>query len=210
MYLPTSLTVNVQNSTGSAWSSGTTVSVDSSRCGVQTLNIPAGQSSVTFTSCQYATGKTVALPPNVLGQVPLDDKYYVTAWATNGSNNWSPATAVTVPSGYPTTLSQTAIAKFSATAYPTTKNILVTVMKGGSADSNARVEVTGNPTGLSPGVALFGTTNGSGQVTITVPVISTSTTFTVSANDMGAAKGSSTVALTTGSTSPASVTVTIS
>jgi hypothetical protein len=104
----------------------------------------------------------VPLPPNVLGQVPLDDKYYVTAWATNGSGNWSAGVPVTVPSNYPATLTQSVNVQFVSTAYSTTKAILVTVTKGGSADANARVEVTGTPTGLSPGIHLYGTTNGSG------------------------------------------------
>jgi hypothetical protein len=210
MYLPTSLTVNVQNSSGAAWTSGSTISLASSRCGVQTQTISPPNNTYTFTTCQYATGKTVPLPPNVLGQTPLDDKYYVTAWSTNGSGNWSAAVPVTVPSSYPTTLTQTVNVPFVATAYSTTKGILVTVTKSGSADANARVEVTGAPTGLSTGIHLYGTTNASGQVTINVPVISTSTTFTVSANDMGVQKGSNTVSLSTSSGTTTSVTVAIS
>ena len=210
MYLPTTLTVNVQSNGGGVFNSGAYVSLDSSRCGVQQATIPAGSSSITFTTCDYANGKTVPLVPNVLGQVPLDDKYYVTAWAKNGTGNWSPGTAVTVPSAYPTTLSQTVNVQFVGATYATTKGILVTVKKAGAADANARVEVTGTPTGLGTPLYLYGTTNSSGQVTITVPVVSTSTTFTVNANDMGVTKGSGTVSLSTASGTTTSLTVNIS
>jgi len=209
MYLPTSLTVNVQSSSGAPYTSGATVSLDSSRCGVQTQTISSPQSSVTFTTCQYANGQTVSLPPNVLGQTPLFNQYYVTAWSNSGGN-WSPGTAVTVPSNYPTTLTQSVNVKFSSTTFSTTKQIKVTVTKGGNADGNARVEVTGAPTGLSSAVYLYGVTNASGQVTITVPVVSASTTFTVNANDMGVTKGSNTVSLSTSSSSPTNVSVAIS
>jgi type II secretory pathway pseudopilin PulG len=205
-----SLTVNVQANGGGAFNSGAYVSIDSSRCGVQQATINAGSSSATFTTCDYANGKTVPLVPNVLGQVPLFDKYYVTAWAKNGTGNWSPGYAVTVPSAYPTTMTQTVNAQFVGATYGTTKNILVTVKKSGSNDSNARVEVTGTPTGLGSPLYLYGTTNGSGQVTITVPVVSTSTTFTVNANDMSVTKGSGTVSLSTGSSSTTNLTVNIS
>jgi len=209
MYLPTSLTVNVQSSSGAPYTSGATVSLDSSRCGVQTQTISSPQSSVTFTTCQYANGQTVSLPPNVLGQTPLFNQYYVTAWSNSGGN-WSPGTAVTVPSNYPTTLTQSVNVKFSSTTFSTTKQIKVTVTKGGNADGNARVEVTGDPTGLSSPVYLYGVTNSSGQVTITVPVVSASTTFTVNANDMGVTKGSNTVSLSTGSSATTNVSVAIS
>jgi type II secretory pathway pseudopilin PulG len=212
MYKPTSLTVNVQTSTGAAYTSGATVSLDSSRCGLQTVSVPSGQSSVTITSCNPNSSGTVPLPPNVSGLTPLFASYYATAWSNSGGF-WSPGTAVTVPSSYPTTLTQSVNVKFSATTFGTTKQIKVTVTKGGQNDTNARVEITGTPTGLSGPVYVFGTTNGSGQVTLTVPVVAASTTFTIYANDMGVQKQASTaptVSLTTGSTSPATITVPIS
>ena len=209
MYKGTSLTINLQTSGGAAYTSGATVSIDSSRCGSASVSIPSGQSSVTVTTCDPWGTTSVALPPNVSGQTPDDSKYYVTAWSNSGGF-WSTGTAVTVPSGYPTTLTQSVTVKFVSTTFSTTKQIKVTVKKSGNNDTNARVEVTGAPTGISPGVALFATTNGSGQATLTVPVVSGSTTFTVSANDMGLTKGTATVSLNTSSTSPASVTVNIS
>jgi type II secretory pathway pseudopilin PulG len=209
MYKGTSLTVNVQTSAGAAYMSGATVSLDSSRCGVQTVSVPAGQSSVTITSCNSTSSVSVPLPPNLNGQVPAFTSYYATAWSTSG-NFWSPGTAVAVPSSYPTTLTQSVNVKFSATTFPTTKQIKVTVTKGGSNDPNARVEITGAPTGLASAVYVFGTTNASGQVTLTVPVVAASTTFTINANDMGAAKGTTTTAMTTSTTSPVSVTLAIS
>ena len=218
MYKGTSLTVNVQTSAGAAFTGGATVSLDSSRCGIQTQTIPSGQSSVTFTQC-YPWGTTlVPLPPNVSGQTPADSTYYVTAWSTSGTTgNWSTGTAVAVPSNYPTTLTQSVNVKFVSTTFTTTnsqqKAVKVTVTKGGVNDTNARVELTGSPTGISPGIALFGTTNGSGQVTFAnVPVITGSgtTTFTISANDQGLTKGTATVALNSSSSSTTSVTVAIS
>jgi hypothetical protein len=218
MYKGTSLTVNVQTSAGAAFTGGATVSLDSSRCGVQTQTIPSGQSSVTFTQCNPWGTTLVPLPPNVSGLTPADSTYYVTAWSTSGTTgNWSTGTAIAVPSSYPTTLTQSVNVKFVSTTFTTTnsqqKSVKVTVTKGGVADTNARVELTGSPTGISPGIALFGTTNGSGQVTFAaVPVITGvgTTTFTISANDQGVAKGSATVALNSSTTSPASVTVAIS
>jgi type II secretory pathway pseudopilin PulG len=206
MYLPTSLTITVYNSSGSQNNSGAYVSLDSSRCGVQQATIPAGLSSITLTTCNYATNKTVPLPPNLLGQVPSFDSYYVTAWSKTGNGSWTPGTAVTVPAAYPNTLTQNVNVTYLPTAYTTTKNIAVTVKKSGSNDSNARVEVTGGVVG----VYLFGTTNSSGQVTIAVPVDSTSRTFTINANDMGVAKGTSTVSLSASSNSTTNVTVNIS
>jgi type II secretory pathway pseudopilin PulG len=207
-----SLTVTVQTSAGAAFTSGATVSLDSSRCGVQTVSIPSGQSSATFTTCNYATGASYSVPlvPNVLGQVPLFDKYYVTAWSTAGTCSggcWSAGTPVTVPSNYPTTLTQSLNVKFSSTTYSTTKVINVTVKKGGSADANARVELTGGP----PGVYLYATTNGSGVASFTVPVSATGFTFTANAMDTSLAKGSATTAsITTSTTSPIALTDNIS
>jgi len=43
MYKPTTLTVNVQTSAGAAYTSGATISVDSSRCGLATVSIPSGR-----------------------------------------------------------------------------------------------------------------------------------------------------------------------
>ena len=202
-----SLTVNVQSSAGAAWTTGATVSLDSSRCGVQTVSIPNGQSSTTFTTCNYATGAPYSVPlvPNVLGQVPLFDKYYVTAWSTTG-NYWSAGAPVTVPSNYPTTLTQSVNVKFNATAAGQTKVINVTVKKGGSADANSRVELTGGPFG----VYLYGTTNGSGVASFTVPVNGTGTTFTANAMNTSGAKGSATTAaISTSTTSPIALTVNI-
>ncbi len=207
MYLPTSLTVNVQNSSGVAYTSGATISLDSSRCGQTTVSIPSGSSSTTITTCNYATGQNVPLVPNETGQTPLFDQYFVTAWSNSGGF-WgaTPVAGVTVPSAYPTTLTQSVNVKFSATTYATTKTVKVTVTKGGSADANARVEVTSGPAS----VYLYGTTDSNGQVTLTIPVTSTSSTYTVNANDMGTAKGTATFSASTGSTSPIASAVTIS
>lgn len=206
MYLPTSLTVNVQNSSGAPYTGGATVWLDSSRCG-QTAIIPNLQSSTIITSCNYATNKNVLLPPNVLGQTPLFDKYYVTA---NSGSNWSPGVAVSVPLSYPTTLTQSVTVKFSATTYSTTKAIKVTVTKGGVGDSNARVEVTGTPTGISSALYFYGTTDGSGIATFNVPFAAAGTAYTVNANDMGAAKGTASTTISSGSGATTSVPVTIS
>lgn len=207
MYLPTSLTVNLQNSSGAPYTGGAWIALDSSRCGVQpaVMNIPSGQSSIVFTTCTYANGKTVPLPPNVLGQTPLDDKYYVTAWANTGGL-WSSGTAVSVPSSYPTTLTQSVTVKLGSTVY-TTKTVTVKVTKGGSNDTNARVEVTGGPAGVN----LYGVTGGSGTVSFTIPVTGTATTYTVYANDMGAAvNGSPAPTFSSSASSPISITVPIS
>ena len=110
-----------------------------------------------------------------------------------------------MPSNYPTTLTQTTTVRFAATAY-TTKTVKVTVTKGGSADTNARVNVTC----AALGVYLYGTTDSSGQVSLTIPVTSTSNTYTVSANDQGATSGTTSFSASTGSTSPITSTVPIS
>jgi type II secretory pathway pseudopilin PulG len=202
-----SLTVNVQDKNGAAYTGGTTIYLDSSRCGA-TVTIPSGSSSGQITTCSY-TGlqPAVGLPPNVTGQLPLFDKYYVTGVS---GGNWSPAVAATVPSAYPTTLTQTVTVKFSSTTFSTTKAIQVTVTKAGSNDKNARVEVTGNPTGLGSAFYIYGTTNSSGVATINVPVISTATTYTINANDMGVTKGTGTTSLSTSSGATTNVTVAIS
>jgi prepilin-type N-terminal cleavage/methylation domain-containing protein len=205
MYLPTSLTINVQNSAGTAYTGGATVSLESSRCGVTIVSIPSGQSSTTITTCDWAKGKTIPLVPNVLGQTPIFDKYGATAWSVSGGF-WGAATQFTVPSAYPTTLSQTVTVKFGATTYATTKQVKVTVTKAGNPDSNARVIVTGGPAG----VYLYGTTDSNGQVTLTIPVTATASTYTVNANDQGASSGSATFSASTGSSSPISSAVTIS
>jgi type II secretory pathway pseudopilin PulG len=206
MYKGTSLTVNVQSSAGAAWTTGATVSLDSSRCGVQTLSIPNGQSSATFTTCQYGSGVNVPLPPNVAGMTPAFANYYVTAWSTTG-NFWSAGAPVAVPSNYPTTLTQSVNVKFNATAAGQTKVINVTVKKGGSNDANARVEVTGGPFG----VYVYALTNGSGVATVTVPVNGTGYVFTANAMDTSGAKGTApTASISTSTTSPIAVTVTVS
>jgi hypothetical protein len=205
MYKPVTLTVNVQTASGAAYTGGATVSLASSRCGVATVSIPSGQSSTTITTCQWKSGQTISLVPNVLGQAPSFDKYGATAWSNSGGF-WGSPTQFTVPSNYPNTLSQTVNIKFSSTTYSTTKSVTVNVKKGGSNDGNARVMITGGPAG----VYLYGTTNSSGNATFTIPVSSTATTFTVTANDQGAAQGTTTFQASTSTTSPINSNVTIS
>jgi Tfp pilus assembly protein PilE len=207
LYKPTTLTVNLQSSSGAAYTAGATISVDSSRCGVSTATVGA-TGSVPITSCSYATGKSVLLPPNVTGQVPADDKYFVTAWSNSGGF-WvaTSAAGVLVPSAYPNTLTQSVTLKFPVTTYSTTRTINVTVTKSGANDPNARVELTGG----APGVYLYGTTNSSGVASFTVPVTSTGFTFKATANDMGAASGTATTAsLTNSPTTAVALPVTIS
>jgi Tfp pilus assembly protein PilV len=218
MYKPVSLTVNLQNSSGQAYTGGATISLDSSRCGQQTVTVPSGSSSTTITSCYYANGKSVSLVPNLLAQTPAFNSYFVTAWTSGGLYGVSPA--VTVPSNYPSILTQSVTVKLGSTSY-SQKTLKVTVTNGGSNDSNARVEVTGGPSGIassggvcpnntgSPGVYLYGDTGSSGYVNITVPVTSSSSTFTVCANDTGVQKGTSTVSISSSTSNP-SVTVAIS
>lgn len=203
MYLPVSLTVSVLASTGAPYTGGATVSVDSSRCGVATVSIPAGQSSTTVTSCQYTSGKTVPLVPTVLGQVPSFDGYAASAWTAAGL--WGGSAPVTVPAAYPTNLAQSVAVTLSAAPYAT-KQVKVTVTRGGRADTNARVEISGGPAG----VHLFATTDATGAATLAVPVTAAASTYTAAANDMGAASGTATFSASTGSSSPIPVTMAIS
>jgi len=203
MYLPVSLTVNLQSSTGAPYTAGATISVDSSRCGVATLTVPAGLSSTTVTTCQYATGKTVSLPPNVLGQTPSFDRYGATAWSTTGGL-WGSAAPVSVPSAYPTGLGQVMTIKLSASAYAT-KQVKVTVTRGGKPDTNARVELTGGPLGLY----LYATTDATGLATFTVPVSPATSSYSVSSNELGVASGTATFSASTVSATPISVAVTL-
>jgi hypothetical protein len=84
--------------------------------------------------------------------------------------------------------------------------INVTVKKAGATDANARVQLTSTPAL----VYLYATTNASGVASFTVPVSSTGTTFTATANDMGTANGTATTAsITTSTTSPIALTVNI-
>ena len=207
MYKPTTLTVNLQSNSGAAYTAGATISVDSSRCGVSTATV-GSTGSVPITSCNYATGKSVPLPPNVSGQNPSDADYFVTAWSNSGGFWVATSSAgVLVPSAYPTTLTQSVTLKFPVTTYSATRTINVTVTKSGSADSNARVELTGG----APGVYLYGTTNSSGVASFTVPVTSTGYTFKATANDMGTASGTATTAsLTNSPLTAVSLPVTIS
>jgi hypothetical protein len=200
-----SLTINVQNANGTAYTGGATVSLQSSRCGVGSVSVPVGQSSVVITNCQWATGKTVNLVPNVLSQTPTFDKYSATAYQTS-SGLWGTATPFVVPSNYPTTMTQSVTIKFSSTTYPSTKTLNVTVTKSGVADANARVLVSGGPAG----VALYGTTDSSGKATFTIPVTSTSTSYTIAPNDMGVVRGSASFSASTATTNPINQTVAIS
>ena len=80
------------------------------------------------------------------------------------SRFYAPSTTVTVPAGYPTTLSTT----FSMTLGGVLANnsLTVQVRKSGSPVPSTRVDVQGGP---SPGYYLTGTTNGSGNITFEVP-----------------------------------------
>ncbi len=194
MYKPgITLTVNVQNSNGTTYTAGNaTVSIDSSRCGVQTQSVPTS-GSVVFTDCLYAPGKLVNLIPNVLGQTPAFGAYYVTVWAGSTPNTiWgaTPSAGVLVPSNYPTVLTQSVNVLFNNATPYATKPVTVTVKKGASNDTNARVELTGG----AASIYLFGTVNGSGQVTFNVPVTASTLTYTVNAMDGpgGNLKGSTT------------------
>jgi len=207
MYKPVSLTVNLQNSSGVAYTGGATISLDGSRCGQATVSIPSGSSSTTISTCTWATGKTTPLVPNVQGQTPTFNDYFVTAWSNSGGF-WgaTSSSGILVPSNYPTTLSQSVTVKFGTTTYATTKVINVTVKKAGVVDGNARVQLTSTPAL----VYLYATTNSSGVATFTVPVSSTSSTFTATSNDQGTANGSATTpGITTSTTSPIALAVTI-
>jgi type II secretory pathway pseudopilin PulG len=205
MYEPATLTVNVLASNGQPYTSGAKISLDSSRCGLQTVTIASGSSSSVITTCNWAGLSGIPLIPNIGGMTPAFDRYFVTAWNT-AATSWgaTPNTGVLVPSDYPTTLTQSVNVQLTSTAY-TTKTVNVTVKKNGSTQTNARVEVTGG----QAGVYLYGITNSSGVATFTVPVTSTAFTFTVNANDStGAAKGTATFSSST--TSPIAVPVSIS
>ncbi|HJX49105.1 MAG TPA: type II secretion system protein [Gaiellaceae bacterium] len=204
MYKPATLTVNVLGTNGLPYTLGATISVDSSRCGQQTVTIASGSSSSIITTCNWA-GTTVPLVPNIPGFTPAFDRYFVTAWNTSTKASWGATSSggVLVPSGYPNTLTQVANVQLTATSY-TTKTVTVTVKKGGVVQLNSRVEVTGG----QAGVYLYGITNSSGVATFTVPVTSTAATFTVNANDTTGAKGTSTFLST--ATSPIAAPVTIS
>lgn len=205
MYKPATLTVNVLGTSGTAYTLGAKISVDSSRCGLQTVTIASGSSSSVVTTCNWAGVTGIPLIPNIGGMTPVFDRYFVTAWNTAGTS-WgaTPSTGVLVPSAYPNTLTQTVSVQFTGTAY-TTKTVNVTVKKSGVTQTNARVEVTGG----TAGVYLYGITNGSGVATFTVPVTASAATFTVNANDSaGAAKGTTTFSSSTAS--PIAVPLTIS
>jgi hypothetical protein len=208
LYKPVSLTVNLFQSNGTTpWTTGGTLTLDSSRCGKQSITVASGSSSAVITTCDTWNGKTINLPPNVSGQVPADDKYYLTM---NSGANWgmSSSSGVLVPSSYPTTLTQTVNLSMSATTYNVANNktITVTVKKSGTADPSARVEVTGGP----GNVYLYGVTNASGQVSFTVPTTATAATYTINSNDMGVQKGTATTSVSSSTTSPIAVTVNIS
>jgi hypothetical protein len=206
MYKPVSLTVNLKTSAGAAWTTGATLTLDSSRCGKQSISVPSGQSSATITTCDTWNGKTVSMPPNVLGQVPVFDKYFATI---NSGANWgaTSASGVTVPSSYPGTLTQSVNVQMSSTTYSVSNNkvITVTVKKAGNNDTAARVELTGGPANIY----LFGVTNGSGQVSFTVPSTSTAATYTINANDMGVQKVTTTTSVSSSTSTPISITVTV-
>lgn len=189
------LTVNLQTSGGAAWTTGATVSLESTRCGIATQSVSSGTSSVPFTNCNWMNGKNVSLVPNVNGQSPAFAQYGVTAW--NG-NTWGSA-LVTVPSAYPTTLTQSTNLKLNTTMGGT-KTVNVTITKGGSADKNARVYLTATVGGLA--IYLYANTNSSGLATFTIPVTSTSVTYTIGANDQATVQGSTTFSASTSTSSP--------
>jgi Tfp pilus assembly protein PilV len=204
MYKPATLTVNLLTTGGTAYTSGATISLDSSRCGLQTVTIASGSSSKIITTCNWAGATGIPLIPNIPGMTPAFDKYFVTAWNTAGTS-WGATSSggVLVPSAYPNTMTQSVNVQFTGTAY-TTKTVNVTVKKSGTPVLNSRVEVTGG----TAGVYLYGITNSSGVATFTVPVTGTTATFTVNANDTTGAKGITTFSSAT--TSPIAVPLTIS
>jgi hypothetical protein len=203
MYKAATLTVNVLGTNGLPYTSGAKISVDSSRCGQQTVTIPVNSSSTVVTQCNWA-GSTIPLIPNIPGMTPPFDRYFVTAWNTANSS-WGATSSggILVPSAYPTTLTQTANVQLTNTTY-TAKTVNVTVKKSGVTQTNARVEVTGG----QAGVYLYGITNSSGVATFTVPTTGSTYTFTVNANDKTGAKGIATFSSST--TSPIAVPLTIS
>ncbi|MES1247040.1 MAG: hypothetical protein ABUS54_05125 [Actinomycetota bacterium] len=186
LYKAATLTVNLQTSAGALYTGAATVTVESTRCGIatQTISSPNPSGQVTFTTCSYANGKTVPFVPNATGQSPSFDKYIVTIY--NGTSyGWS--SPITVPSGYPTTLTQTVTVKFSSTTF-TTKTVNVTVTKSGSADSQARVYLTCSA-GPDNGLGMYGVTNSSGQATFIIPTTSSASSCNVGANNQGVVQG---------------------
>ena len=80
------------------------------------------------------------------------------------SRFYTPSTTLTVPAGYPTTLSTTYNVSLGIVA--ANKSVTVQVRKSGNPVPGVRVDIQGGP---SPGYFLTGTSNGSGNITFAVP-----------------------------------------
>jgi type II secretory pathway pseudopilin PulG len=153
VYKPATIYLQVRNTTGTPYAGTAPVTVSSSR-GSQTFNVTGGSATVT----------QVAGEPVVPGI-----QYTVT---TTAGGQFAGIANQTVPNNYPVDLTST----FPLTLQTyTTRTLTVRVQRtSGSSVSGAAVTVLDGPVP----VRLTGTTNGSGNVTFTVP---TGTAYRVTA-----------------------------
>jgi type II secretory pathway pseudopilin PulG len=177
IYRPSTINLDVRNSSGGQFTGTAFVKLTSARNGVtQTFSFAGGTAAI----------NTVAGEPIVPSV-----QYTAEAWTT-GSPQCATVTQY-VPDDYPDVLSSTFTLTLGACP---SGSIAATVTwgSGGPAASGATVTISGGPYSLSP---VSGTTNGSGQVTFSnVP---SGTGYTVQASQYSQT-ASQTVAVTTGNT----------
>jgi len=178
IYRPSTINLDLRNSSGGQFTGTTFVKLTSARNGItQTFTVSGGTLAVSAVA-----GEPIV--PSV--------QYTAEAWTTGTPQCATPVTKY-VPDDYPDTLSSTFTLTMGACP---SGSIAATVTwgSGGPAASGATVTISGGPYALTP---VAGTTNGSGQVTFTgVP---SGTGYTVQASQYSQST-SQTVAVTTGNT----------
>jgi hypothetical protein len=146
LFKPATIYVSLFNSSGTAYTGAATVTVGSPR---QAQSFAYSGSTLAITSLN--------------GESIVPSLSY-TVSALTGST-FAPAVVHTVPSNYPTVLTQNYSLTFNSAA-STTKTLTITVKAGSTVVKGARVDVTGG----TFAVFLTGTTNTSGVIVFTVPV----------------------------------------
>ena len=162
IFKPASINLIVNNSNGTPYIGTATVALGSSRK-VANFTVTNG----TLSGITAINGESVIPGPSLT---------YTAGAVTTVGAKYSPSVAKAVPNAYPTDLTSTFTLTLNANAQ-TTKTLTLTVKSsGGTAQNNARVDVTGGPLG----VYMTGTTNSSGVVVFTVPS-GTATNYTAKA-----------------------------
>jgi prepilin-type N-terminal cleavage/methylation domain-containing protein len=213
-------TVNVYKSNGTVlWPTASTVYMGAAGSSIVTQGIAGNAvttaspsiSTATFGSLMLGNSYLVSGSGSTVNVFPDNYEFSAESGSTSAMTYATPQASVTVPSNYPTSLTQTVNLVMGASPCPTNTTVTVTVKRGTTAVQDAHVEISSTATGQStaPSVYVWGDTSSSGTVSLIVPRNpSTSYSYTIRATDARGSTYTATNQSFTSSSGTATLTIT--